>query len=90
MAEAVFILCGLTSLACCVLLLRAYRRTRTRLLLWSGVCFAGLTINNALVFVDIVLVPAEISLFALRSATTLASLLVLIVGLVAETNRSGS
>ena len=36
----VYVLCLLTSLACAVLLLRSYRQTRIRLLLWSGLCFA--------------------------------------------------
>ena len=81
MPEIVFILCTLTSLACSALLLRAYARSRTPLLLWSGVCFAGLTANSALVFVDLIVIP-QTSILPLRTATTLASLLVLIVALV--------
>lgn len=42
MPAAVYILCGLTSVLCAVLLLRSYARKRVRLLLWSGLCFAGL------------------------------------------------
>lgn len=48
----------LTSLACTVLLFRAWSRQRFRLLLWSAVCFAGLTVNNALLFLDLVILPA--------------------------------
>jgi hypothetical protein len=48
MAETVYILCALTSLACAVLLVRGYRRTPSRLLLLSSFCFVGLALNNAL------------------------------------------
>ena len=81
MPQVVFVLCAVTSLACCVLLLRAHARAQTPLLFWSGVAFAGLTANNALVFVDLVVIP-EVSLLALRTTTTLISLLVLIAALV--------
>ncbi|MFP2902776.1 DUF5985 family protein [Corallococcus sp. 4LFB] len=81
MAEAVYILCALTSVACAVLLLRAWRRTRMKLLLYSGLCFSVLTVNNVLLFVDLVLIPAE----DLSLARTLASLAgggVLLFGLI--------
>ena len=48
MASVVYALCALTSLACAVLLLRAYRRSWARLLFWSGLCFVGLALNNVL------------------------------------------
>ena len=35
-------------LGCAVLLLQAYRQSRYALLLWSGLCFVGLTVSNAL------------------------------------------
>jgi hypothetical protein len=81
MAPFVFLLCTATSLACCLLLLRAHGRTRIRLLLWSGLAFGAFTANNVLVFVDLIVVP-EVSLLVLRSATKLAGLVVLILGLV--------
>jgi hypothetical protein len=52
MRETVYVLCALTSLACAVLLLRGYLRSKARLLLWSCLCFAALTLNNVLLFVD--------------------------------------
>ena len=55
MAGAVFALCALTSLACAVLLLRAYRAERVSLLLWTCLCFAGLATNNILLFLDLLL-----------------------------------
>jgi hypothetical protein len=51
-ALIVFLLCTLTSLICAILLLRGYRRSGVRLLLWSGLCFLCLAANNALLIVD--------------------------------------
>jgi hypothetical protein len=81
MAEAVYLLCALTSLACALLLLRGYRASRTRLLFWSCLCFVGLTLNNVLLFVDLVMVP-EFDLRVLRASTALGSLALLVYGLV--------
>ncbi|HEY3243734.1 MAG TPA: DUF5985 family protein [Phycisphaerae bacterium] len=81
MAEAVYILCMLASLACALLLFRGFRRSRARLLLWSSVCFIGLTANNALLFADKVVFP-EVDLSLWRSMTALVGLLLLIYGLV--------
>jgi hypothetical protein len=81
MAEAVYLLCALTSLACAVLLLRGYRSSRTRLLFWSCLCFVGLTVNNVFLFVDLVMVP-DIDLRVVRAGTALVSLALLVYGLV--------
>jgi hypothetical protein len=58
MASVICALCALTSIACAVLLLRAYRASPAPLLLWSGLGFIGFTVNNVLLFVDLVLVPS--------------------------------
>ncbi|MFZ3286708.1 MAG: DUF5985 family protein, partial [Telluria sp.] len=58
MAETIYTLCMLTSLACAWLLLGSYRRTRHRLLFWSGLCFAVMTFNNLLLLLDNVVFPA--------------------------------
>lgn len=84
MAALVYILCALTSLLCAGLLLRSYRRSGSRLLFWSSLCFVGLALNNVLLFVDLVLVPT-IDLSVLRSSLALASLVVLLYGLIWET-----
>jgi hypothetical protein len=81
MAEAVYLLCALTSLLCAVMLFRGYRSSRTRLLFWSCLCFAGLAVNNVLLFVDLVVVP-EFDLRVLRASTALVSLALLVYGLV--------
>lgn len=83
MAELVYALCTLTSIVCAAMLLRAHRRSRNRLLLWSGVCFVGLALNNALMLVDLYVVP-DVDLRLLRTATGTVSLLLLIHGLVGE------
>jgi hypothetical protein len=83
MAELVYALCTLTSIVCAAMLLRAHRRTGNRLLLWSGVCFVGLALNNALMLVDLYVVP-DVDLRLLRTATGTVSLLLLIHGLVGE------
>jgi len=82
-AEAVYLLCAATSLVCSVLLLDGHRKSRLPLLFWSGLCFAGLAVNNLLLFVDLTLVPG-VDLSVWRSAIALASLAVLIYGLVWE------
>jgi hypothetical protein len=83
MPEVVYVLCALTSLACAVLLLRSYLRTRTRMLLWSSLCFVGLAANNLLLFVDLALVSSG-DLSLLRTLVALASVLLLLVGLVGD------
>jgi len=73
---------ALVAAPCAALLLRAYSRVRKRLLLWSGLCFAGLTISNALVFVDLQVVPDGIDLYPHRLVIGAISMLVLVFGLV--------
>jgi hypothetical protein len=81
--EAVYLLCAATSLACAVLLFDGHRRSGLPLLFWSGLCFAGLTVNNLLLFIDLIIGPAvDLSLW--RSGIALAALGVLIYGLVWE------
>lgn len=84
MATLVYTLCALTSLACAVLLLRGYAGSRVRLLLWSGLCFTGLALNNILLLVDKRLVP-EMDLSLWRTLPALAGLALLLYGLVWET-----
>jgi len=84
MGPAVYIVGVLTALLCAVLLLRGYVRSRARLLLWSGLCFSGLTLSNLLLFVDLVLWPASVDLHLLRLATAAVSMLLLLYGLIWE------
>jgi Family of unknown function (DUF5985) len=81
MAESVYILCAATSIICAALLLRGYRARRTKLLFWSCLCFVGLAINNALLLVDLYLVP-NVDLFVPRTAVAFAAVVVLLYGLI--------
>ena len=83
MQSLVYILSFLTSLACSVLLLRGYARGRRKLLLWSGICFAGLAVSNLLVFLDLVILP-NVDLFLARVAVTTVSMALLLYGLIWE------
>jgi hypothetical protein len=85
MAEAVYLLCALASGFCALLLIRNYRATRTRLLLWSSLCFAGLALNNVLLVIDRVLLPPEVQLDLWRSIVALVAMLLLVFGLIWET-----
>jgi hypothetical protein len=84
MAEAVYILCALTSIACTVLLLRGYRRSGQRLLLWSGLCFAALAVSNLVLFVDLVMVPG-LDLSVWRNSIALVGVATLLYGLIWDT-----
>lgn len=53
----VYILCCLTAAACAWLLGKGYRASGVRLLLWSSICFLFLTMNNALLIVDLLILP---------------------------------
>jgi hypothetical protein len=81
MAAIIYTLCALTALGCAILLLRGYRRSGYRLLFWSGLCFAGLTANNLLLVIDKVALP-EIDLSLWRTLIALASIIVLLFGLI--------
>ncbi|HEY5800470.1 MAG TPA: DUF5985 family protein [Burkholderiaceae bacterium] len=84
MAAIVYSLCGLTAFLCAWMLLRSYQRTRYRLLLWSGLCFAGLTFNNILLIVDRLVFPTSIDLGTWRLLAALGALLPLLYGLIWE------
>jgi hypothetical protein len=81
MATLIYSLCASTAVLCAILLLQAYRKGRYRLLLWSGLCFAGLAINNVLLVVDKLMLP-QIDLSTLRTSASLLSMLVLLYGLI--------
>lgn len=84
LASLVYLLGAIVTALCAILLLRGYVRSRSRLLLWSGLCFAGLTVSNGLLFVDLVLLPTSHSLYMWRLSTAAASMMLLVYGLVFE------
>jgi len=81
MAEAVYLLCTVTSAVCAVLLFRSYRRSKIRLLFWSTFCFVALALNNVVLFVDLVMVP-QVDLLALRGLVAIVGLSALLVSFI--------
>jgi hypothetical protein len=84
-ASLVYLLCLATSVTCAGLLARAYRRSGTRLLLWSAVCFGMLAINNLLVVLDILVLP-DVDLTALRNVSSLLGISALLYAFIWETD----
>jgi hypothetical protein len=83
--KAIYALCAFSALAAAALLLRAYVRTRHRILLWSGLCFTGLTATNVLLVLDKV-VFTEVDLTPWRLLIGLVSVLLLVGGLILESD----
>jgi hypothetical protein len=81
MVGLVYFLCALTALLCSWLLLRAYRDSGYKLLLWGGLCFIGLTLNNTLLIIDKLLVP-YMDLSTWRLVLAIASVMVFLYGLI--------
>jgi hypothetical protein len=84
MSGLIYGLCAATAFLCAYLLLRGFRRNKSRLLLWSGLCFLGLALNNVLLVVDTLLVP-DVDLSTLRLVPALAGMVLLVYGLIIET-----
>jgi hypothetical protein len=82
-ASIIYGLCGLTSLLSAMLLWRSYLRSRYRLLLWSALCFTGLTLSNALLMLD-KLIFLDVDLLQLRLVASLLALLPLLYGLITD------
>lgn len=82
----VYFLCLATSAVCAGLLVRGYLRSRTRILLWSAICFALLALNNLIAVLDLVLIPDGIDLRLERIAISFAAVLILLYGFIWETD----
>ena len=83
LAEAVYVVGALVTLLCGVLLMRGYVRAGRRLLLWSALCFLGLSVSNTLVFVDLVLLP-KVDMYRWRLITAAIAMALLLYGLIWE------
>lgn len=81
---AIYLTCLLTSIICVWLLFRSYLRTRTRLLLWSAICFVFLALNNLLVVLDLLVTGPTIDLGIARQLATLVAVSVLLYGFIWE------
>ena len=73
---------------CAILLLRAYAAVRKRLLLWAGLCFAVLSASNGIVVLDLSITPPEVDLYRWRLAGAAAAMLLLVYGLIFESDQS--
>ena len=83
MAAVVYVLGAITTSLCATLLLLGYSRSRQRLLLFSGLCFVGLAVSNALIFVDLVVLP-EIDLYIWRLVAALIGMSLMLYALIWE------
>jgi hypothetical protein len=81
MSAIIYGLCTITAAFCTFLLLQAYTQGGYRLLLWSGLCFAGLTLNNLLLVLDKVVLPT-VDLAFWRISVALLAMSVLLYGLI--------
>lgn len=85
MAKTVYVLCAILSVVCAVLLLRGYRRNRSKLLLWSCLAFAMLALNNLILFADLIILPGiDIHGVLLRNLTGAIGGTLLLCGLIWE------
>jgi hypothetical protein len=84
MSGLIYGLCAATATLCAYLLLRGSLKNKSRLLLWSGLCFVGLAINNVMLIVDYLWLPdADLSIVRLLPA--LVGMVLLVYGLIVET-----
>ncbi len=81
--NVLYLLCFLTSLSCCLLLIRSYRRNRSRVLLWTAACFVLLAVDNLLVVLDLIVLP-NVDLSLPRLLATLFAVSTLLVGFIWE------
>lgn len=84
MAAVIYSLCALTSIMCLVLLWRSWRASGARLLFWSALCFAALSVNNVMLVLDRVVWPVEVDLGVPRLVAALVAVLLLLFGLIWE------
>ena len=78
----VYTLCFATSTLCAYLLGRSFRRSRSRLLLWSALCFGLLALQNFVVVLDMLVFPTQVDLRPVRLALSLAAIAVLLFGFI--------
>ena len=77
----VYTLCFATSTLCAYLLGRSFRRTRSRLLFWSALCFGLLAIVNFIVVLDMLVFP-DVNLRPVRLWMSLVAVAVLLFGFI--------
>jgi hypothetical protein len=82
MSGLIYSLCAATALGCAWMLLRTYVRLKSRLLLWSGLCFVGLALNNFLLVIDRSVQSVDLS--TLRLIPAVIGMGLLVFGLIWE------
>lgn len=81
----IYLLCLATSVGCAWLLARSYLGNRSRLILWTAICFVFIALNNLLVVIDLVVLPTGIDLLPMRRLASLLAVSVLLFGFIWET-----
>jgi hypothetical protein len=84
MATAVYLLCAGASAACATLFFWVFWQHRehvSHLVLWVGLCFAGLALSNGLVVIDLIILPGGRFAVA-RAVTAFAASALLLFGLI--------
>lgn len=56
---------------------------KTRLLLWSSLCFVGLALNNSLLVADLLVVP-DLDRSAVRASVAAVAVALLLIGFIWE------
>jgi hypothetical protein len=63
---------------------RSYLNNRTKLLLWSAICFVLLALNNLFLFIDLAVLPTIADLGLLRAVLGLSAVSALLYGFIWE------
>lgn len=82
MGAVSYLLCAATSFVCACLLLR---KSSSALLVWGGVCFLALAVENVLAYVDVILLPPAIDISAWRALVAAIGLAAFLWGLIWQT-----
>lgn len=85
MGTIVYALCAAASCLCATMLVRGFRRSHMRLLLWSGICFSLLALSNIILFIDLVVTGPEIDLSFYRNLFMFFGGISMLFGLIWET-----
>lgn len=79
----VYGLCLFTSLLCAVLLARAWQASRSRVLMFSALCFGFMALNNFFVVADmLILIEQDLTVF--RQLSLAVGVAVLLYGFIWE------
>lgn len=83
MNTLIYALCAAAALACAMLLAVGARRVRSRMLIWSAVCFGLLAAANVVLVLDFLVFPG-LALWPVRHGLSLLAVGSLIYGLIME------